>query len=306
MGTRAAGTSISGGMLRSASLCPRLAVHKAWFPREDIKVGAAGGEVVNGNLFHSHVVGRILEDLARVEARKSSDSGNAWLRQVIGAHWNSKEDLRSELWRIFAQAYLAPALHDFSSHLGKNPGQQIQAMTQGIGKLAELCAEIHLDNGGAIGKTRRFLPPEGVLQSSQEVDGLTVELVGNYDGLWFDESRGEFVLIDFKCKTPAEFPSDLHQLACYAWLIHQVSGRPIRGVLVYVQPEAVVRHLSAKDLAATYPESERFVRRVAQWLITPKGSCDVVPQTSIPDLCQRCPLDVRCDALYGQRQSVIA
>ena len=284
-------------------MCPRLAVHKSWFPKEDVRIGAAGGHVVNGNLFHSRIVERILIDLADVEVGNLIDEhdGKRELKRIVEANGLSQEEIRIELWRVFCQSYMAPVLRELSDQLGNNPNEQVAAMSQGLGELAGLCAALLMNCAILPAKTRRFLPPEGVVQQPMQVDGKDFELVGNYDGLWFDPVSEEFILIDFKCKTSAEFPSDLHQLTCYSWLIQGKTGRPVRGVLVYVQPEPEVRHLSAIDLAEAYPKSEEFVRFVARLLRIKRRPGVVIKETAMPDLCQRCPLDDRCDALYGSR-----
>tara|TARA_R110002096_G_scaffold273422_11_gene467313 strand:- start:2768 stop:3700 length:933 start_codon:yes stop_codon:yes gene_type:complete len=297
--------SMSGGLLRFASLCPRLAFHKARLPRGDVKVAPAGGHVVNGNLFHGQIVNRILEDLADVEGAGIRPP-NPELKRVVEASWSDPNDLHTELWRIFAQTYMSPALQEFASNLGNNPQEQIEAMSQGIGELARMCAELIIGARELPARTRLFLPPEGVVKESVEINGLQIQITGNYDGLWFDPVAEEFILFDFKCKTSAEFPSDLHQLACYAWLLQRRTGRPVRGVLVYVQPEPEIRHLPSKDLEATFPKSEEFVRYVAELMVTEYEPGMEIRQTSIPILCQRCPLDERCDELYGKRTSHIS
>ncbi|MEM1295304.1 MAG: PD-(D/E)XK nuclease family protein [Verrucomicrobiota bacterium] len=293
--------SMSGGLLRFASLCSRLAFHKAKYPRDDVKVGPAGGHVVNGNLFHGQIVNRILEDLSEVEAA-GNESPNPELHQVVEASWKDSEELQSALWRIFAQQYMRPALQDFASNLGTNPQEQVKAMSEGVGELARMCAELILKAKQVASKTRIFLPPEGVVKETITTDDLAIQITGNYDGLWFDPVAQEFVLFDFKCKTPVEFPSDLHQLTCYAWLLQRRTGRPVRGVLVYVQPEPEIRYLSSQDLQAMFPRSEDFVHYVAELVAMEEESEMEIQQTSIPDLCQRCPLDVRCDELYGRRK----
>ncbi len=265
--------------------------------------------MVNGNLFHGQILEPILEDLARVENPKletQNSEARRRLREILAATWDSPQELRTELWRTFVQDYMAPALREFGAQLGNNPHEQIAAMTQGLGVLARMCADL-LPTGPKPGDTgknpaiRQFLPPEGVLRESIEVDGITVELTGNYDGLWFDPREQQFVLFDFKCKTPAEFPSDFHQIVLYSRLIQGQSSRPVRAVLAYVQPEPEVRHLSAGDLAEARANNAQFVRFVVNLLGTPPNSGAEIPGTAIPDLCRRCPLDARCDALYGQR-----
>lgn len=292
---------MSGGLLRFASLCSRLAFHKAKYPRDDVKVGPAGGHIVNGNLFHGQIVNRILEDLADLDGTGIRPP-NQGLRQIVDASWEDSEELHSALWRIFAQQYMGPALQDFATNLGNNPQDQIEAMSQGIGELARMGAELIFKSRHLPSRTRIFLPPEGVVKESITVNDLVIQITGNYDGLWFDPVGEEFVLFDFKCKTPVEFASDLHQLTCYAWLVQRKTGRPVRGVLVYVQPEPEIRELSSEDLQAMFPKSEEFVQYVAELVVRKLEPDMEIQQTSIPDLCQRCPLDERCDELYGKRK----
>ncbi len=256
-----------------------------------------GGDVVNGELFHAHIAEPLFKDLAaksnpRIEALKQGPFCKA-------------PKLRADFWQVFVQSYLCEEITD-ESHLGNNPGEQVDAFSRGLGEFAAYLARTYHEcsqTNACEGSDLIFMPPEQLLEKPMQIEGLgEVLLRGRYDGLIFNQSRQEYTVIDFKCKENAIFEPDLLQLAAYAWLIQQATQLPVGGVLIYVQPEPETREISPQDLAQVFGPLEDLIETVAQLLADLRNeNWGIKPVTTHPGLCKKCPLDAECDLRYGQR-----
>ena len=280
--------SVSPGRLRRAELCPRIMVHDVQSGRKT-QIASGGGEVVNGNFFHSHIAEPIFRDLAGMRQPN--------LRAIFLKNGHDHANLAIELWREFIQNYLARYVSP-ATYLGNNPIEQITAFNHGLRAFAEWLADHHAQRAARAQPV--FVPPEEPLER-EVIDGPeTLTLRGTYDGLLYDRQQQRYTVVDFKCKSDGEVDADFQQLAAYAYLIGEISRLPVGGALIYVQMTPDVIEYSPVELKEATRSSEERVRLVSRWLRRKDGE-PPVPSTKLEGLCARCSLRSRCEEKFGPK-----
>ncbi|MBF0497574.1 MAG: type IV secretion system DNA-binding domain-containing protein, partial [Deltaproteobacteria bacterium] len=283
--------------VRQACLCPRLMVDN-YVNRHEHNI-RFDGAVFHGRFFHNHVAGKMFDQLAGPPEKA--------LVSIIVKNIKDTPALTHALWEYLDGQYLIPALE--GPNLPRNiNASQIEAMANGLGLLSGFLAEMILRQKpyfrpGPIMVQSLFQSPEKKMTAAMTTaSGTTFDITGKYDALLFDHQDNEFVILEFKCKNDFEVIGDLEQLALYAWLIRQSSGISARGAVFYLGETGEIKRISSGELDAAFEATSNLINAIGQWIQSPNLAQAGIPATHVPGLCQRCPLDLNCEKLFGSRR----
>lgn len=299
---------VSPGNIRLISVCPRL--YADAYRQRSWKLlhggGAAGrllapsGTGILGSVFQDQVAKPILLDLADPDSQLSS---------ILQGRHSSAEELQRSLLQAFIQEYLANHLQNDLLHQGRRT-YQISAYYSGLERLAEFIASFFEQASESPERQfPRFHKPEERIEGVMELPGVgSIQVAPTCDGLLFDCERGEFHVLEIKCKEEVELASDLNQLAAYAWMVHHLSGGiAVAGTLLFVGTESKLRHFPAAELRDLFPIIEKLARSVIEYRSS-WGRLKRrmhVPATSSPSNCDRCTLCKKCEDIYGPRDEAL-
>ncbi len=285
--------------IRRASLCPRLMVDE--YKKKKSHWIFQGKLAFCGSFFHDRVATPMFQSIAAGRDPK--------LRLLLDSPASSA-DLHTALWSHFDRVYLNPALSD-TRKPAPLASEEVLILAEGLGKLSEFLAETIESQRQLFGSAQEliksiFLPPEKGLQKSIITKGgISVEIRGKYDALLFDAPSAEFIVLEFKCKGDHELVGDLNQVATYAWMVEATSGIPTRASIIYMDENPDIKHLSSKDLSDAFPTGERLIGEIAEWLSASDPRKARIPPTAVEGLCRLCPLDSRCEKIFGPRDPAL-
>jgi hypothetical protein len=287
--------------IRRACLCPRLMVHE-YKNHRPLKI-LPGTLVLPGAFFHDSIAAPMF---AAIASGKDHE-----LINILERCRKTDCDLHKLLWFHLDKTYLTPA---FSSKSKPKliAGDHIITFANGLGKLAYFLAQIiqrqrpHFNSSADLLKSL-FLPPEKTIRSELGTDtGVLFSVHGKYDALLFDAQDKEFVVLEFKCKGDHELVGDLEQVATYSWLIGKMSGIQARAAIFYIQEEPEIKEVSSTELKTAFQVSLRLINEISKWLHSPDLAKAEIPATTVEGLCDVCPLNSKCDRLFGPRNSELS
>lgn len=119
--------------------------------------------------------------------------------------------------------------------------------------------------------------------------------IQGYIDLWRNGSHIE--LIDWKTNRKAYNPTDTYQLGLYAWYLSKVTGRAVRGKLVFLRLNEVLEHeFSYRDMENAREWAYTLAREIQDKLCTINEGADhreLFP-TKVGDACRNCEYAAEC------------
>ncbi|MBF0477115.1 MAG: ATP-binding protein [Deltaproteobacteria bacterium] len=284
--------------VRQACLCPRLMVDN-YVHHHEHRIRSAG-TVFHGRFFHDQVAARMFDQLAGPPEQE--------LVSIIVKNIRDPLALADALWEHLDGEYLSRALE--GPNLPKNiNANQIEAMANGLGLLSGFLAEMIARQKPFFRSGRKLVqslfqsPEKKMTAAMTTASGTTFEITGKYDALLFDRQDNEFVILEFKCKNDFEVIGDLEQLALYAWLIRQSSQIPARGAVFYLDQIGEIKRITSEELEAAFEATSNLINAIGQWIPAKDLTQARIPATHVPGLCPKCPLDLKCEQLFGSRRT---
>jgi hypothetical protein len=164
-----------------------------------------------------------------------------------------------------AHAVIAQAVRD-----GRKGFEFFSSLCNAVG------AAVEVDPGELLRLTYRpevlsFFVPDAQVEEHFQVpldpnDPFSPELQGFID-LWVP-NRGEVLLVDWKSGYKEYSPTDKYQLGLYAWRLHQETGLPVKGHLVFLRSGNVFEHLYTPEngISEAHAWALNVAADVRKWL----------------------------------------
>ena len=278
--------------------CPRLLALKLSGKSNAWQVGLQG-ESFCGSIFHGHVAAPFHRDAAGQKGVKKRRE----ILDLFKAHASNPGVLKKALLDLVYRNYLSPFLDAKSQTLNTS---QIELLGRCIVKWVDFLAGFFCGNSGfpadpAAFVEHAFLPPEKLLKSQYTAgDGTVLTVSGKFDCALLDQTHGEVLLVEFKCRRESDATEELAQLALYAWLIRENTGLSPRTCVLFLeenQPAATFSAAETDKVITLLPQLFDNAIRVIQVLNTDVGT---IPKTDNPHLCNECPYREECASRFDE------
>ena len=282
--------------------CPRLLAMKLSGKSGVWQVGLQGTSYC-GKIFHNDIAAPFHRDAAGQKGVKKRRE----ILELFKGHASHPDALKKALLNFVYRNYLSPFL-DAKSQTLNSP--QIESLCHCIEKWVDFLIGFFCGNSGYLDSPEAFtddafLPPEKILKSEYTSgDGTVLSVSGQFDCALLDKTRGEVLLVEFKCLKETDASVELSQLALYAWLIRENTGLSPRSCVLYLEEEKPATVYSVTETAgviALLPQLFDNAIRVIQTLNMGK---ETISKTDNPLLCCECLCSQECTSRFGDNLPV--
>lgn len=277
--------------------CPRLLAWQLSGKTTAWHVGRKGKSFC-GSIFHDNIAAPFHNDAAGQNGVKKRRS----ILEVFKSHPNDAHAMKKALFGCIYQNYFSPFLDEHSHTLSN---EQIGLLGNIIEKWGDFLIDFFHRNSGfrevpEAFTDHAFLPPEKTMKASYiATNGTVLTVSGRFDSALLDHTRGEVLLVEYKCLKETDPTVELAQLALYAWLIREHTGLLPRSCVLYLEEENPLVHFSVIVTGEVISELPKLFDTAIQVMQAVKSGKETIPKTDNPTLCKQCPYNRDCDSRFG-------
>lgn len=281
--------------------CPRLLAFQLSGSKNAWQTGLKS-ESFCGKVFHEKIAAPFHNDA-------SGRNGTEKRREILDLIITKAHD-RNALKKAFLDRIYRNCLYPFLVAKSRSlDTSQIEALGQCIVKWSDFFVEFFCGNSGFLADPKTFaehvfLPPEKLMKANYaDPDGKVLAVRGRFDCALLDRTRGEVLLVEFKCLKETDPTEELAQLALYAWLVRESTGLTPRTYVLYLDEEKPTVTFSAAEtdnVIALLPRLFDNAIRVIQAVDSGNADKGTIPKADRLRLCEECFYAKECDSRFGK------